>query len=113
MSVAITAIILLGAFWIALGFAAFAVFALLTPLAGLPGAAAITAGIFMVIVALGALLLARKVESARRTAMLAGLASTGGAQLLLGLVSKHPLLSLGIGGALAAFFLRGSSTPRS
>jgi len=113
MSVVIAAVVLLGAFWIALGFAAFAVFALLAPLAGAPGAAAITAAIFMVAVAFGALLLARRIESARRTAMLAGLASSGGAQLLLGLVSKHPLLSLGIGGALAAFFLRGSTTPKS
>lgn len=110
MSVAVAALVLLGAFWIALGFFAFALYALMAPFTGVAGAAAITAAIFMVVVAFGALLLTRKLESARRTAMLAGLASSGGAQLLFGLVRRHPLLTLGIGGALAAFLARGSST---
>jgi nitric oxide reductase large subunit len=110
---AVVAIVLLGAFWIALGFLGFAIFILLAPLTGVPGAAAITAAIFLVLVAFGALLLSRKIESARQTALLAGLASTGGARLLMGLVAKHPLLSLGIGGALAAFFLRGSPSSKS
>ncbi|MCC6919324.1 MAG: hypothetical protein IT548_08970 [Alphaproteobacteria bacterium] len=103
---AVTALVLLGAFWIALGFMAFALFALLAPLAGVAGAAAITAAVFLVLVAFGALLLMRRIEAARQTALMAGLASSGVANMALGLVAKRPLLALGIGGALAAFFLR-------
>jgi nitric oxide reductase large subunit len=110
---AVAAVVLLGAFWIALGFIAFAIFAVLAPLTGAAGAAAITAAVFMVVVAFGALLLRRKIESARQTALLAGLASTGGAQLLFGLVRRYPLMTLGIGGALAAFFIRGSSSTKT
>jgi len=106
MTMAVTALVLLGAFWIALGFMAFALFALLAPLAGVAGAAAITAAAFLVLVAFGALLLMRRIEAARQTALMAGLASSGAANLVLGLVAKRPLLALGIGGALAAFFLR-------
>lgn len=105
-TMAVTALVLLGAFWIALGFMAFALFALLAPLAGVAGAAAITAAVFLVLVAFGALLLMRRIEAARQTALMAGLASSGVANMALGLVAKRPLLALGIGGALAAFFLR-------
>lgn len=110
---ALTATVLLGAFWIALGFAAFAIYALLAPLTGAAGAAAITALIFLLLVVFGGLIISRKIQSARQTALISGLAATGGAQLVLGLVSRYPLLSLGIGGALAAFFLRGHSPTKS
>jgi hypothetical protein len=110
---AIAGAVLLGAFWIALGFIAFAIFALLAPMTGVAGAAAITAVIFLVVVAFGFLLVARKVESARQSALLSGLAATGGARILFGMAARYPLLTLGIGGALAAFFLRSSSPTKT
>lgn len=107
-----SAVFLLGAVWIALGFIGYAIFAALAPSLGVPGAALVAAAAFLAIAGIAALLLSRKIENAKRGAMLAGLAGTGAANAALGLVAKRPLLTLGIAGALAAFFLRGSTPSR-
>lgn len=102
-------VFLIGAVWIALGFIGFAIFAVLAPSVGVPGAALLTALVFLVCVVIAALIVKRQIADAKRNALIAGLAGTGVANAALGLVTKRPLLALGVGGAIAAFFLRGSS----
>ncbi len=104
----IAVIALWGALWIALASFAYAIFALLAPPLGVAGAAALTGAIFLVLAAAGGAIARSRVEAAKRNALLASLASSGAANILLGLVAKRPLMSLGIAGALAAFlFTRG------
>jgi hypothetical protein len=104
------AVALVGSLWIALAAFAFAVFFALAPYAGPAGAAGLTGLAFLIGAAILYLTLRRKVAAAKRSALVAGLASSGAANIVLGLIASRPLLSLGIGGALAAFFLRGTSS---
>lgn len=110
------ALVILGALWIALAFLAVALFLALAPLIGGAWSALLTAVAFLVIVGIGGLVISaaiqRKVEAAKRSAMIAGLASTGAAKFGLGIVTKYPLLSLGIGGAIAAFFISRMSSSK-
>jgi len=101
-------IALVGALWIALGLFAYAIFIVLTGAVGVSGAAAITGAIFLLFTALGGLFVRSRLNAAKRNALFAGLATSGAANVVLGLVAKKPLVSLGIAGALAAFlFTRG------
>ena len=109
-SMAAIAVTVIGALWIAMSAVAFALFFLLAPYTGAAGAAALTAVVFLVLVAILGLIVSRRVDAAKRNVLMAGLASSGAANLVLGIISKRPLLSLGIGGALAAFFLRGTGS---
>lgn len=107
----IAVIALWGALWIALASFAYAIFAALAAPLGAAGAAALTGAIFLVLAAAGAAIARSRIEAARRNALLAGLASSGAANVVLGLVAKRPLVSLGIAGALAALlFTRGGGT---
>lgn len=100
---------LLGALWIALGFLAYALFAALADPLGAAGAAAATAAAFLVLAGLGGLIVKARIDAAKRNALIAGLASSGAANVVLGLVQRRPLMSLGIAGAAAAWlFTRGS-----
>lgn len=95
-------IALAGALWIALALFAYAILALLVAPLGVPGAAAVTGAIFLVVVAIGASFVRSRIEAAKRNAFLASLATSGAANIFLGLVARKPLMSLGIAGALAA-----------
>lgn len=106
------AVTVIGALWIALAAFAFSLFFLLAPYAGPAGASALTGLAFLIAVALLGLIVKQRIEAAKRNALMAGLASSGAANLVLGLIAKRPLLSLGIGGALAAFFLRGTGSSK-
>lgn len=97
-------IALVGALWIALGFIAYAIFAALAGALGAPGAAAATAAILLVVAGLGGLFVRARLAAARRNAMIASLATSGVANVALGLLTKKPLVTLGVAGALAAFF---------
>lgn len=105
----IAVIALWGALWIALGLFAFAIYAALAPSLGPAGAAAVTGGIFLVLAGIGGWIAKSRIDAAKRSALLAGLASSGAANVVLGLVSKRPLMSLGILGAAAAFLFTRSS----
>lgn len=105
----VAVIALWGALWIALGLFAFAIYAALAPSLGVAGAAAVTGGIFLVLAAVIGLVAKSRLEAAKRNALFAGLASTGAANVVLGLVTKRPLISLGILGAAAAFLFTRSS----
>ncbi len=94
---------LLGAFWIALGFFAYALFAALAAPLGVSGAAAATGAALLVIAGLGGLFVKSRIEAAKRNALLAGLASSGAANVVMGLIARRPLMSLGIAGAAAAW----------
>jgi hypothetical protein len=63
------AVVLWGLAWIALAFAGVAIFAWLSPLLGVAGAAAMTAAIFLVLVAIGGLWLAYRLAQAKRSAL--------------------------------------------
>jgi len=104
----IAVIALWGALWIALAAFAYAIFALLAAPLGAAGAAAVTGAIFLVLALVGGLIARSRIEAAKRNAMFAGLATSGAANVVLGLVTRKPLITLGIAGALAAFlFTRG------
>ncbi|MFT3809693.1 MAG: hypothetical protein QM698_07225 [Micropepsaceae bacterium] len=105
----VAVIALWGALWIGFGMFAFAIFAALSPSLGAAGAAAVTGGVFLVIAAIGGMIARNRVEAAKRSALLAGLASSGAANVVLGLISRRPLMSLGIIGAAAAFLFTRSS----
>jgi hypothetical protein len=101
-------IALVGALWIALGLFAYAIFTALTASVGAAGAAAITGVIFIVLALVGGLLVRARLNAAKRNAMIAGLATSGVANVALGLITRKPLVTLGIAGALAAYlFTRG------
>lgn len=107
----IAIIALWGALWIALSAFAYAIFAALLSALGPAGAAAVTGAIFLVVAVIGGLIARSRVEAAKRNAMLAGLASSGAANVVLGLVARKPLMTLGIAGAVAAFlFTRGGGS---
>lgn len=105
----VAVIALWGALWIALGLFAFAIYAALAPSLGVAGAAAVTGGIFLVFAAAVGLIARSRIETAKRNALFAGLASSGAANVILGLVTRRPLISLGILGAAAAFLFTRSS----
>ncbi len=103
-------IVLWGALWIALALFAYAIFAALAISLGAPGAAAATGLIFLILAGGGALIVRGRIAAAKRNALMAGLMSSGAANLALGLVTRKPLITLGIAGAIAAFlFTRGGS----
>lgn len=103
-------IALWGAVWIALGAFAYAIFAALLAPLGAPGAAAVTGAVFLILAGIGGLIVKSRIEAAKRNAMIAGLASSGAANMALGLIAKRPLISLGVAGAIAAFlFTRGGA----
>ncbi len=106
-------IALWGALWIALGLFAYAIFALLAASLGAAGAAATTGAIFLSLAAIGAVIVRSRIEAARRNALIASLATSGAANVALGLIAKKPLISLGVAGAIAAFlFTRGGDSPK-
>lgn len=105
-------IVVWGAAWTALAFMAVAIFAGLSGPLGVAGAAGVTAAIFLVLAILGGLLISYRMAMARQqNSWLAALASSGAVSAILGVALKRPLLTLGIGGAIAALFARYTSPP--
>ena len=107
------ALVLWGMLWIALGFIAYAIFAAFVPLAGAALAAAITALIFLILAGIGAYIVSltvnHKIQTAKKNLLVGGLATSGAAKIAIALITKRPMLILGLGGAaLAAFLMRGS-----
>ncbi len=108
----VAVIALCGALWIALALFAYALFAALVAPLGAPGAAAVTGAVFLIVAAAGGLIVRSRIQTMKRNALVASLASSGGAvSALMGVVTKRPLVSLGVAGALAALlFARSGDT---
>ncbi len=91
--------------WAAIGFAAFAVYLLLVPLAGAAAAAAITAGVLLIVLGIGFAIDRMLQRPAARTEPVP-LAKTGAtnatAVALAQLAKDHPLLAIGCATLLGA-----------
>ena len=111
MITVVAAAALVGAVWVLLAFLGLALFFALAPLAGAAGAAAVTAFAALIVVLIGCLIAQHKIDQARQNSLVNNLISSGALGAAAGFLGKRPLLSLGLGGALAALFFT-ASRPR-
>jgi hypothetical protein len=110
-SSAAIAAVLVGAVWIALAFLALALFFLLAPLTGLAGAALIAALAALLFVLIGYLILARRLDAMQRNSLMGSVIASGALGAAANFAASRPLLSLGLGGALAVILAKFTSTP--
>ncbi len=96
--VAICAALLIVAATAALVFFGHAAVAAMAPILGEPGAAVLIGAILLVVASACALVIRRRIQDAKRMSMVAGLAGTGAANMLMGFAFRRPLLTAGLGG---------------
>lgn len=110
-SSAAIAAILVGAVWIALAFLALALFFLLAPVTGLAGAALVAALGALLFVLIGYLILARRIDSMQRNSLMSSVVASGALGAAASFAAKRPLMTLGVGGALAVILAKFASPP--
>ena len=112
MMTVVAAAALIGAVWVMMAFLGVALFFVLAPATGVPLAAMLTALAALLIIVIGCLIAQHKIDQARQNSLINNLVTSGALSAAAGFVGKRPLLSLGIGGALAALFFT-ATRPRN
>jgi len=105
------AAVLLGVVWIALVFLTLALFFLVAPFTGLAGAALIAALAALLFVLIGYLILARRIDAMQRNSLMSSVVASGALGAAASFAAKRPLMTLGVGGALAVILAKFASPP--